>query len=46
MAKIKHIGIISLDPARLAEFYEQVFDMKVLHRAKSGAVYMTVSTAE
>jgi catechol 2,3-dioxygenase-like lactoylglutathione lyase family enzyme len=41
MAKIKHIGIISLDPARLAEFYEQVFDMTVLHRSKSGAVYMT-----
>lgn len=41
MAKIKHIGIVSLDPARLAKFYEKVFDMKVLHRAKSGAVYMT-----
>ena len=41
MAKIKHIGIISLDPARLADFYEQVFDMTVLHRSKSGAVYMT-----
>lgn len=41
MAKIKHIAIVTLDPERLAKFYEQVFDMKILHRTKTGGVYLT-----
>ena len=41
MAKIKHIAIVSLDTDRLAKFYEDVFEMKVLHRSEGGAVYLT-----
>ena len=41
MAKIKHIAIVTLDPERLAKFYEQVFGMKILHRTKTGGVYVT-----
>jgi catechol 2,3-dioxygenase-like lactoylglutathione lyase family enzyme len=41
MAKIRHIAIITTDPARLADFYEQVFDMEVQHRAENGSVFMT-----
>src|ERR1700681_5104456 len=41
MPKIRHLAIKTKNPARLAEFYAQVFDMKVLHSEKSGAVYMS-----
>ncbi len=42
MAKIKHLAIVTLDPGKLAKFYEEVFDMKVLRRTPdSTAVYMT-----
>mgnify|MGYP006135247773 FL=1 len=41
MAKIKHIAIISVEPDRLAAFYEEVFDLEVLHRADNGSVFMT-----
>ena len=40
MAKIKHLAIVTLDPERLAEFYEKVFDMKRLNSG-NGAIYMT-----
>ena len=29
MAKIKHIAMVTLDPERLAKFYQEVFDMKL-----------------
>lgn len=41
MAKIKHIAIVSIDTERLAKFYEEVFEMEVLHRSEGGAVYLT-----
>lgn len=41
MAKIRHLAIITTDPAKLAEFYEQVFDLEVQHRADNGSVFMT-----
>jgi catechol 2,3-dioxygenase-like lactoylglutathione lyase family enzyme len=41
MAKIRHIAIISSDPEKLAAFYEEVFDLEVLHRADNGSVFMT-----
>ena len=41
MAKIRHLAIKTKDPARLAKFYEEVFDLKVIHTEQSGAVYMT-----
>ncbi len=42
MAKIRHLAIVTLDPGRLAKFYEDVFGMKVLRRTEgSDAVYMT-----
>jgi catechol 2,3-dioxygenase-like lactoylglutathione lyase family enzyme len=39
--KIRHLAIKTKDPARLAKFYEEVFEMKVIHTEQSGAVYMT-----
>lgn len=44
--KIKHLAIITLDPERLAKFYEDVFGMTRLERPadrpkKSKAVFMT-----
>lgn len=42
--KIRHIALITLDPDRLAKFYEDVFEMKRLPRrpgTTSKAVYMT-----
>ena len=41
MPKIRHLAIKTKDPARLAKFYEEVFEMKVIHTEQSGAVYMT-----
>jgi catechol 2,3-dioxygenase-like lactoylglutathione lyase family enzyme len=39
--RIRHIAIVTTDPARLAEFYETAFEMEVLHRAANGSVFMT-----
>lgn len=42
MAKIRHLAIVTLDPGRMAKFYQEVFGMTVLHRTEgSDAVYMT-----
>jgi len=41
MAKIRHIAIFSDDPANLAQFYADVFDMKIQGKSKEGAVWMT-----
>jgi catechol 2,3-dioxygenase-like lactoylglutathione lyase family enzyme len=41
MAKIKHIAMVTLDPERLAKFYQEVFDMKLLHRTETGGVFIT-----
>ena len=47
MAKLQHIGIFTLDPEKLAKFYMDVFDMKLLHRREpgtrppTGAVFLT-----
>ena len=41
MAKIKHIAIVTMDSEKLAKFYCDVFDMKILHASKSGATYIT-----
>src|ERR1700732_1926579 len=41
MPKIRHLAIKTKHPAKLAEFYAQVFDMKVIHSEKSGAVYLS-----
>jgi catechol 2,3-dioxygenase-like lactoylglutathione lyase family enzyme len=44
MPKLRHIGIITLDPDELAKFYEDVFDMEIIHRSKGGGVYLTDGT--
>jgi predicted enzyme related to lactoylglutathione lyase len=41
MGKIKHLAIKTKSPERLAKFYEQVFDLKVVLTEKSGAIYMS-----
>lgn len=41
MAKIRHLAIKTKDPKRLAKFYEDVFDMKIIHSEENGAIYMS-----
>jgi catechol 2,3-dioxygenase-like lactoylglutathione lyase family enzyme len=41
MPKIRHLAIKTKDPARLAKFYEDVFEMKVINTERSGAIYMS-----
>jgi len=41
MPKIRHLAIKTKSPARLAEFYEKVFEMKIINQEKSGAIYMS-----
>ena len=41
MPKIRHLAIKTKHPAKLAEFYTQVFDMKVIHTEKSGSVFLS-----
>jgi catechol 2,3-dioxygenase-like lactoylglutathione lyase family enzyme len=40
-SKIRHLAIKTKNPAKLAKFYEEVFDMKVLNTEASGAIYMS-----
>ena len=35
MPKLRHMAIMTIDTDRLANFYEKVFDMKVLNRSPS-----------
>jgi catechol 2,3-dioxygenase-like lactoylglutathione lyase family enzyme len=41
MPKIRHLAIRTKDTARLAKFYGEVFDMKVIHTSKTGGTYMS-----
>ena len=41
MAKIKHLAIISVDPKKLALFYQNVFGLKILKYADNGSVFLT-----
>ncbi len=41
MAKLRHLAIKTMDPAKLARFYEEVFDMEVVMKSESGSVFMT-----
>jgi methylmalonyl-CoA/ethylmalonyl-CoA epimerase len=36
MAKIRHIALTTKDPAKVAEFYKEAFDMEELRRSDSG----------
>lgn len=40
-ARIRHLAIKSPNPERLGTFYQESFGMEVLHRSKSGGVYLT-----
>lgn len=41
MAKIRHLAIITTDPGKLADFYQEVFGLEVLERASNGSVFLT-----
>ena len=41
MPKIKHIAIVTMDPEKLAQFYCDVFEMKVVERNGRGNVFLT-----
>lgn len=41
MAKLRHIAIKTKSPQKLAKFYEDVFDLKVMHTDATGAIFMT-----
>jgi catechol 2,3-dioxygenase-like lactoylglutathione lyase family enzyme len=40
-SKIRHIALIARDPAALAAYYQKVFDMKLIHRSKLGAHFLS-----
>lgn len=39
--KIRHLAIKTKNPAKLAKFYEEVFEMKILNTEAGGAIYMS-----
>ncbi len=41
MAKIRHLAIKTKNPAKLAEFYADVFGMEKIHGDETGAIYMS-----
>lgn len=41
MPKIRHLAIKTKEPKRLAKFYADVFDMKIIHQEEGGAIYMS-----
>jgi catechol 2,3-dioxygenase-like lactoylglutathione lyase family enzyme len=41
MPRIQQISIVSLDPERLARFYEEVFEMKRVDNKGAEAIYLT-----
>jgi len=41
MAKIKHLAIKTVDPERLAKFYVDVFELEIVARGETGAIYLT-----
>ena len=43
MAKLRHLGIRTEDTGKLASFYVDVFDMKVIHKSKEegGTIFLS-----
>jgi len=41
MPKLRRLTIVSLDPERLAHFYEQVFEMRRVANPKGEAIYLS-----
>jgi catechol 2,3-dioxygenase-like lactoylglutathione lyase family enzyme len=41
MPALRHIAVVAEDPARMAEYYRTVFEMREVRRSASGAVYLT-----
>ncbi len=41
MPKLRRLTIVSLDPERLARYYEQVFDMRRVPNPKGEAIYLS-----
>ena len=41
MPKLRRLTIVSLDPERLARYYEQVFDMRRVAEPKGRGVYLS-----
>lgn len=41
MVKIRHLAIVTTDPAKLADFYEKALGLEVQQRADNGNVFMT-----
>jgi catechol 2,3-dioxygenase-like lactoylglutathione lyase family enzyme len=41
MAKIRHIALTTENPAKVAEFYKEAFDLKEIRRSENGAVFLS-----
>jgi catechol 2,3-dioxygenase-like lactoylglutathione lyase family enzyme len=39
--KIRHLALFARNPAKLADFYHDVFEMEIVHRSPSGACFVT-----
>ena len=41
MAKIRHIALTTTDPAKVAAFYKEAFEMEEIHRSEAGFVILS-----
>lgn len=37
--KIRHLALFARDPEKVAQFYERVFDMEIVHKTKSSGAH-------
>ncbi|MBV8534785.1 MAG: VOC family protein [Alphaproteobacteria bacterium] len=39
--KIRHLALFARNPAKLADFYHEVFEMEIVHKSPSGACFVS-----
>ncbi len=39
--KIRHLALFARNPAQLADFYHEVFEMEIVHKSPSGACFVS-----
>jgi len=41
MAKLRHLALLTRQPAKMADYYKRVFDMKEMYKTKNGSVHLS-----
>ena len=41
MAKLRHLAILTHQPAKMADYYKRVFDMQEMYKTKNGSVHLS-----